>query len=233
MIGCTPYRIGVRSWIPQGQYIYVCEQEQNIAILLQESDYQTFLSGKWRLNGGLDYTGHTQQSDHGFDHWIALHAFAIPNHKEAINIFQDGNLLKGVKGYSVDIFADQAIEYLEHRDEDTPFFIYLFMAEQYSEIASPSEFTDCHSEHTTGEIRLDSLYDRGPGEYYANISYKDDQIGRVLDYLRDHDLEENNMVIYISDNGPVTDQWRYWYEVNMYSDTGGLRGRKADFLMVV
>jgi arylsulfatase A-like enzyme len=35
-------------------------------------------------------------------------------------------------------------------------------------------------------------------------------------------------VIFTSDNGPVTDDWRHWYEVNLYGSTGGLRGRKAD-----
>jgi len=26
----------------------------------------------------------------------------------------------------------------------------------------------------------------------------------------------------------VTEDWRHWYEVNLYGSTGGLRGRKAD-----
>ena len=120
-----------------------------------------------------------------------MHSFAIPNHKDSINIYQDENLLKGEKGYTADIFANQAIEYLENRDEETPIFLYLSMTEPHAEIASPSEFADRYAEHITGEIRLNSLYDRVPGEYYANISYMDDQIGRVLDYLRDHMIQAN------------------------------------------
>jgi arylsulfatase A-like enzyme len=34
--------------------------------------------------------------------------------------------------------------------------------------------------------------------------------------------------VFTSDNGPVTEDWRHWYEVNLYGSTGGLRGRKAD-----
>jgi arylsulfatase A-like enzyme len=30
----------------------------------------------------------------------------------------------------------------------------------------------------------------------------------------------------MSDNGPVTDDWIHWYEVNDYGSTGGFRGRK-------
>ena len=56
----------------------------------------------------------------------------------------------------------------------------------------------------------------------------DDQIGRLLKTLDEMDLRENTIVIFTSDNGPVTTDWRRWWEVNMYGETGGLRGRKAD-----
>ena len=32
--------------------------------------------------------------------------------------------------------------------------------------------------------------------------------------------------MFASDNGPVTDDWLNWYEVNAYGATGGYRGRK-------
>ena len=36
------------------------------------------------------------------------------------------------------------------------------------------------------------------------------------------------MVVFTSDNGPVTADWRQWYEVNLYGSTGNLSGRKGD-----
>jgi len=33
-------------------------------------------------------------------------------------------------------------------------------------------------------------------------------------------------VVFASDNGPVTEAWRTWWEVNAHGSTGGLRGRK-------
>jgi arylsulfatase A-like enzyme len=41
-------------------------------------------------------------------------------------------------------------------------------------------------------------------------------------------LREETLVLFTSDNGPVTTDWRHWWEVNLYGDTGGFRGRKAD-----
>jgi arylsulfatase A-like enzyme len=54
----------------------------------------------------------------------------------------------------------------------------------------------------------------------------DAQLGRVLDWLSEHDLVQNTVVVFSSDNGPVTSNWINWWEVNAYGSTGGYRGRK-------
>ena len=228
LTGRTPYRTGIQSWIPEGKDIYLHQQERTIATILKEQNYQTFLAGKWHLNGGLHDLKHAQPNDHGFDKWLALHAFALPNHKNPDNFFEDGKALGEVEGFSAQIAVDKAIDYIEGRDERKPFFLFLPMAEVHSEIASPDEYNAKYSAFTDGEIDLDNLVDRGPGEYYANVTYMDAQIGRLLEKLNDLNLTENTIVIFTSDNGPVTNDWRRWWEVNMYGETGGLRGRKAD-----
>ena len=45
---------------------------------------------------------------------------------------------------------------------------------------------------------------RGKGEYYANVSYMDAQMGRVLESLRQSGRLDDTLVIFSSDNGPVT-----------------------------
>ncbi len=228
LTGRTPYRTGIQSWIPQGEAIYLHQEEKTIATILKEQGYQTFLAGKWHLNGGLEDKNHTQPQDHGFDKWLALHAFALPNHKNPDNFYEDGKAMGVMEGFSAQIAVDKSIEYLTNRDKSKPFFLYLPMAEVHSEIASPDAFNAQYSEFTKGEIDLDNLKDRGPGEYYANVTYMDDQIGRLLKTLDEMNLKENTIVVFTSDNGPVTNDWRRWWEVNMYGETGCLRGRKAD-----
>ncbi len=228
LTGRTPYRTGIQSWIPQGEDIYLHPEEKTIATVLKEQGYQTFLAGKWHLNGGLNDLKHTQPNQHGFDKWFALHAFALPTHKDPNNFYEDGKSRGVIEGFSAQIAVDKSIEYLTTRDENKPFFLYLPMAEVHSEIASPDAFNAQYSEFTKGEIDLKNLKNRGPGEYYANVTYMDNQIGRLLESLDDMGLRENTIVIFTSDNGPVTTDWRKWWEVNMYGETGGLRGRKAD-----
>lgn len=228
LTGRTPYRTGIKSWIPQGTDVYLHEQELTLATLLKQYNYQTFLSGKWHLNGGLENKQQPQPNDHGFDKWLALHAFATPNHQNPNNFFEDGKALGELEGFAAQIAADKAIEYLEGRDPEKPFFLFLPLAEPHSEIASPSEFNRKYQSFTDGEIDLDHVKARGPGEYYANITHMDYQIGRVLQKLKELRLEENTIVVFTSDNGPVTADWRQWWEVNMYGETAGLRGRKGD-----
>ena len=54
----------------------------------------------------------------------------------------------------------------------------------------------------------------------------DTQIGRVLSWLRERGLSDETVIVFSSDNGPVTSAWINWWEVNAYGSTCGFRGRK-------
>ena len=54
----------------------------------------------------------------------------------------------------------------------------------------------------------------------------DAQIGRVLKALDKSGRADDTIVVFASDNGPVTSRWINYWEVNSYGSTGGLRGRK-------
>jgi arylsulfatase A-like enzyme len=236
LTGRTPFRTGIESWIPAGTAVQLGPREITLATLLKGRGYETYLSGKWHLNGGLDVKGHTQPRDHGFDHALAFHAFAIPNHRNPENFFLDGKPRGRLEGYAAQIVVDQAVSWLEARSHEAPFFFYVAFAEPHGTIASPEFFTDLYSAFTRGRPEPfanggtvpTNLAARGPGEYYANVTHMDFQIGRLLEALDRLGLRDETVVVFTSDNGPVTEDWRHWYEVNLYGSTGGLRGRKAD-----
>ncbi len=250
LTGRIHFRTGIESWIPPDTDVQLGPREITVATLMKGVGYRTFMAGKWHLNGGLDVARHTQPSDHGFDHWLALHAWAVPNHRNPTNFFRNGKPLGEMKGYAAQIVVDEALAWLgsgRGRGEPgaggprgsadaEPFFMYLPFAEPHGTIASPEWFTDLYSVFTTGrpdpfpnEDRYPAnLAARGPGEYYANVTHLDHEIGRLLDRLDRLGLRDDTLVIFTSDNGPVTTDWRHWWEVNLYGSTGGLRGRKAD-----
>lgn len=237
LTGRTPYRTGIKSWIPENTPAYLSEKEITIATWLKRVGYQTAIVGKWHLNGGLSQADHAQPVDHGFDHTYVLHAFPLPHQNNPTNFYANGKPLGEVKGFTAQIVADEAMRWLDEREDEQPFFLYVPFIEPHGTIHSPEHFLEKYKRYTKGEpIPVvngqpgypEGVEARGPGEYYANVSHLDDQVGRLLDYLDQNGLRDNTMVLFFSDNGPVTMDWRAWWEVNLYGDTGGFRGRKAD-----
>lgn len=236
LTGRTPYRTGIKSWIPESSGVYLKDEEITLAEVLKEQGYATALIGKWHLNSDLGSEDEPQPTDQGFDYFYGHNAFQIPTNRNPVNIYRDRELLPPQEGYTAQLYVDEAIGWLEHKGDSHPFFLFLSMAEPHTPIENPREYNEIYSRFTNGpvvpipsglpEIPADKLTPRGPGEYYANITYMDAQLGRLLQWLDRNDLADNTVVVFTSDNGPVTSAWLAWYEVNAYGSTGGYRGRK-------
>jgi arylsulfatase A-like enzyme len=241
LTGRTPYRTGIKSWIPDGSGIYLAKTEITLATLLKRAGYATALIGKWHLNSNLGDPRQPQPSDHGFDYAYGHNAFQTPTNRDPDNVYRNGRRLPPQKGYTAQLYADEAIAWLEQRSTaKESFFLYLAPGEPHTPIENPPEFNARYAAHTRGPIvPIPSregppspppeglLVPRGPGEYYANIAYLDAQLGRVFAALDRLGQRDNTIVVFTSDNGPVTSAWQNWYEVNAYGETGGFRGRKS------
>lgn len=236
LTGRHPYRTGIESWIPHGSDIFLKDAEITLAELLKQHNYRTALIGKWHLNSDLASPTQPQPNDQGFDYFYGHNAFQIPTNKNPTNIFRNRKALPMQKGYTAQLYADASISWL-NEPADNPFFLMLSMAEPHTSIENPDEYNNLYKAYSNGPIvpirsgtsepPKDKLIPRGPGEYYANVTYMDAQIGRVLAWLRAQPaIEQNTIVVFASDNGPVTSDWINWWEVNAYGSTGGLRGRK-------
>ena len=236
LTGRTPYRTGIKSWIPQDSGVYLRDAEITLAEVLRAAGYATAHIGKWHLNSDLGADGEPQPTEQGFDYYYGHNAFQLPHNHNPTNVYRGKDLLPMQEGYTADLYADEAIGWLERRDASRPFFLYLSMAEPHTSFANPPDYNAMYAEFSQGEVvpipnglaepPKEQLIPRGPGEYYANVSYMDAQIGRVLDWLAANDLYDDTVVVFSSDNGPVTAAWINWWEVNAYGSTGGYRGRK-------
>jgi arylsulfatase A-like enzyme len=236
LTGRHPYRTGIKSWIPEDSGIYLRDEEITLAEVLKAAGYQTAHIGKWHLNSALGSNTEPQPTDQGFDYFYGHNAFQVPSNRNPVNIYRNRQALGVQEGYTAELYANEAIGWLEDRDRDAPFFLYLSMAEPHTTIENPAAFNRMYADFTTGNIvpipsglpepPKDKLVPRGPGEYFANITYMDAQLGRVLDWLSGNGLKDETVVVFASDNGPVTTQWLQWFEVNSHGSTGGYRGRK-------
>jgi len=236
LTGRHPYRTGIQSWIPAGTGIYLRDRELTLAELLRAEGYGTALVGKWHLNSDLGSRVEPQPNDQGFDYFYGHNAFQTPTNRNPDNLYRNREKLPVQAGYTAQLYVEEAMNWLEGGAGDGPFFLMLSMAEPHTPIENPPAFNARYAEHTQGPVvPIPSglaappkalLTPRGPGEYYANITYLDHQLGRLLAYLKERGLRESTLIVFASDNGPVTDDWLNWYEVNAYGATGGYRGRK-------
>jgi len=67
--------------------------------------------------------------------------------------------------------------------------------------------------------RFPNIKDKRRKTYAAMVSAVDDGVGRVLQTLKDQNIDENTIVVFLSDNGGAK---------NNASDNGPYRGRKGD-----
>ena len=242
LTGRTPYRTGVKSWIPDNSDVSLARDEFTIAQLVKPLGYRTAVIGKWHLNGGLHLEDMPQPRDFGFDYQYGLAAWVKNEKAEKAksgklypdNMYRNNEPVGQTNKFSAELITDEAIEWLSSA-HDEPFFLLLTYSEVHTPVASPEKYLVQYDQFLTDESRRDAWRyymdwadrpNRGKGEYYANISYMDAQMGRVLELLRQSGRLDDTLVIFSSDNGPVTSDPQEAWELNMAGETGGFRGRK-------
>jgi len=203
-------RAGVYSWIhDESQNSHLLEREVTLAEILKEAGYSTAHVGKWHLGLPTKKRDKPTPDKHGFDHWFATWNNAEPSHKNPKNFIRNGKPVGQLEGYSCQIVADEAIDWLEKHKagdkKDEPFFLNVWFHEPHAPIAAPDEIVKGYGE----------LEDKA-AIYSGTIDNTDKAIARLLTKLAEIDDPENTLIIYASDNGSYRDD-----------RTGGLRGRKG------
>ncbi len=191
LTGRFSVRAGIYSWIHASQKMHLHEKEITIAELLKEAGYATAHAGKWHLGYDLE-TGSgpgPNPGDHGFDHWLATGNNAAPSHANPKNFVRNGQALGEIGGYSCQIVADEAIQWLESgRDPAKPFFLNVWFHEPHQRVAAPEELNQRHQ-------------DTSLPAYYGCIENMDQAAGRLLAKLEAMGVAKDTLVIFTSDNG--------------------------------
>ena len=205
-------------------------KETTLAEWLHDRGYTTGLVGKWHLGGAADY--HPMR--HGFDEFFGFthegHYFLPPPWEGATTMLRRKTLPGGKKGrwesdhliytthmghnepdydannpiirggqpvaeaaYLTDAFTRESVDFV-NRHADKPFFLYV----AYNAVHSPLQGTD---EYMKKFSHIEDIHRR---IFAAMLGNLDESVGSILDAVRKNNLEENTLVIFLSDNGGPT-----------------------------
>ncbi|MEM6505372.1 MAG: arylsulfatase [Planctomycetota bacterium] len=183
--------------------------ERTIAEAFQEAGYATGCFGKW--HNGMQYPYHPR--GRGFDTFLGYCSGHWGDYFDA-ELERNGAYFKS-DGYITDVVTTEAITFIEtNAKENKPFFCFVPLPTPHSPMQVPDEYWNRHKDKTyqMSHKRLDA-HTRAAMAMVENI---DDNVGRVLKKLDDHQLVDNTIVVYFSDNGPNGPRWN-----------GGMRGIKG------
>jgi len=214
---CSP----TRSAIMSGTYPFYCGVTHTIHArerlnkhfkilpqVLKDAGYATGIFGKWHLGdtagqakeSGLPYRpdhrgfdevfvhgggGIGQRYDYGGD-YVPGQSYFNPT------LFHNGTMEK-TEGFCTDVFFRQAIEWIGSV-KDRPFFAYIPTNAPHGPLRWAPEDAQKPYKNLAGRWREAPIY-------YGMVANIDENIGRLLAFLKDQGLDDKTLVLFVTDNG--------------------------------
>ncbi|NEW82845.1 MAG: arylsulfatase [Mariniphaga sp.] len=230
MTGRYSLRTGIRDTYNGGAIM--AANEITIAEMLKQADYKTGCFGKWHL--GDNYP--SRPGDQGFDESLNHLSGGMGQVGDITTYFNGdksyfdpilwhNNKREAYKGYCSDIFAEQAINFIE-KNKTGPFFCYLAFNAPHTPLQVPDKYYQKYKDIDPASgfgndnrpfPKMTENDKEDARKVYAMVTNIDDNVGKLLKKLDDLKIADNTLVIFMTDNGPQ--QTRY---------VGGMRGRKGD-----
>ena len=221
MTGNYPFRNGVTH--TGGARARMTLKIETLPEALKSLGYTTGIFGKWHLGYEEVYQPHSR----GFDE-VFIHGYGgigqpmdVPNNKYENPIIRHNGKFVKTQGFCTDVFFDQALAWIK-KSKDKPFFAYISTNAPHGPYIAPKDKRE----------KFKKLgFKSGDAGFYGMIENIDDNVGRLMTKLKQWDLDENTLVIFMSDNGfasLVINEKKLGQRngEDLYSYQAGLRGYK-------
>ena len=163
-----------------------------LADRLKKLGYATGMVGKWHLG----YAPKFHPMKRGFDEFFGFlggaHSY-IDSEADAANRIVRGTKPVAEESYLTDAFGREAVAFVD-RHKGHPFFLYL----TFNAVHAPMQASNKYLE------RFRDIEDENRRIYAAMQSAMDDNVGLLLDKLREEKIEDNTLIFFVSDNGGPT-----------------------------
>ena len=223
---CSPSRAGLltgryqqrygHEFLPSDESVGLPPGEATLADAMRRAGYRTGMVGKWHLGVGEEF----HPIHRGFDEFFGVVDWGSdyidptredvkssrPGQKTAqasktapvatwggrggVNAVRRGTQVVEEGDYLTDAFTREAVAFIDDHG-GRPFFLYL----PYTAVHQPLQVTSKYYD------RFAHMDDESARIFAAMASSMDDGVGSVLEALERNGLQENTMVIFLSDNG--------------------------------
>jgi arylsulfatase len=170
-----------------------------LAQLLKRAGYATGIFGKWHLGDEAAY----QPDRRGFDE-VFIHGGGgigqtypgscgdAPGNKYFNPAILHNRKFEKTTGYCTDLFFDQALRWIDaQRKEKAPFYVQIAPNAPHAPLVCPEAYERIYA----GKVKPDVA------KFFGMIQNIDDNVGKLLARLEEWGLEDNTLVIFMTDNG--------------------------------
>lgn len=222
LTGKYPYSLGMWTNCKIGldETVMLKPQEVTISDVLHDEGYATAYIGKWHLDaseknfhanpksGAVNWDAFTPMGErrHNFDFWYSYGA--MDNHTNPHYWKDISEKIYGGK-WSPEHETDVALDYLEHREKEKPFCMFLSWNPPHPPYDLLPEKYKAHYRgkkldfrpNVPEEWKHDSEFRKKFEEYYGAIEGLDDNFGRIMKYLEKEGLKEDTIIVLSADHG--------------------------------
>ena len=222
MTGKHHVRVNITDWIPgvdpKDRYLIGPEdihqlpiEELTIGEILQSNGYSTIYSGKWHLGGPGFYPENQgfEINKGGFEKGSPMGGYYSP--------YKNPRLSDGPEDeYLTDRLTEESISFIKERDKNKPFAVFLSFYNVHTPIQPNLKHIDYYKDKlktysdttTQTDIEGDAisvLNQRNP-DYASMVHSTDENIGKLISFLKQRNLYDNTLIIFTSDNGGLSTQ---------------------------
>ena len=168
--------------------------------VLKQAGYTSGIFGKWHLGDEEPYQPHTRGFDEAFIHGAGGIGQAYkcscadaPGNKYFNPVIRHNGSFVKTKGYCTDLFFTAALGWIKaKKDGDAPFFAYITTNAPHAPFIAPPKNTKRFT---------DLGFTNKPAGFYGMIENIDENMGRLMGKLKEWNLYEDTILIFMSDNG--------------------------------